>query len=195
MTAMSAKIAQLEGRLQAAESDLGLLRQTVHDLLLENRQLALGVDPRRLGSLADAEPGPAAATAGRSRADPPRDLLSFLELLRLGHFCERIHNLGAESVADLVDVEDPDLVALGFSQLERNRFFRAVRAQGLLSERGCVRAAAQEDGRCDEVGTLPPVTPLAELPSDATDALVERRQRRSLVARNTLRTGACWRRR
>ena len=36
----------------------------------------------------------------------PRDLLSFLELLRLGHFCERIHNLGAESVADLVDVED-----------------------------------------------------------------------------------------
>ena len=140
MTAMSTKIAQLEGRLQAAESDLGLLRQTVHDLLLENRQLALGVDPRRLGSLADdAEPGPAAATAGRSRADPPRDLLSFLELLRLGHFCERIHNLGAESVADLVDVEDPDLVALGFSQLERNRFFRAVRAQGLLSERAAIR--------------------------------------------------------
>lgn len=140
MTAMSAKIAQLEGRLQAAESDLGLLRQTVHDLLLENRQLALGVDPRRLGALADdVEPGPAAATAGRSRADPPRDLLSFLELLRLGHFCERIHNLGAESVADLVDVEDPDLVALGFSQLERNRFFRAVRAQGLLSERAAIR--------------------------------------------------------
>ena len=33
MTAMSAKIAQLEGRLQAAESDLGLLRQTVHATL------------------------------------------------------------------------------------------------------------------------------------------------------------------
>ena len=67
-------------------------------------------------------------TAAEQRA-VPHHLLSFLELLRLGHFCERIHNLGAESVADLVDVEDPDLVALGFSQLERNRFFRAVRAQ------------------------------------------------------------------
>jgi hypothetical protein len=136
------KMGLMDERQRTMEADLGLLRQTVHELLLENRRLALGVAPRALAqsrALASAEPLQPPPTAEPPSAAGDCGLGAYLERLRLGHFCDRVRNLGAETVADLVDVEADDLVALGMTKLEQNRFFRAVRAQGVLSERAAIR--------------------------------------------------------
>jgi hypothetical protein len=157
---LAERLGEIEERQRSMECDLGLLRNTVHDLLLENRRLAMGVAPkalaqsRVLSSSPESDELPTtsqhtcpdsvspsrhpAAVVGRSVACP-RDLDGFLERLRLGRFREHMRNLGAETVDDLVDVEADDLVALGMSKLEQNRFIRAVRAQGVLSERAAIR--------------------------------------------------------
>lgn len=159
---LSERLRDMDERQRDLESDLGLLRQTVHELLLENRRLALGVSPKALAqsrtlssSLGPHELPPKAQPTCVSPSNVsleaktdvvveqsfalPRNLDAYLEQLRLGHFCDRIRNLGADTVEDLVDVEADDLNALGMTKLEQNRFFRAVRAQGVLSERAAIR--------------------------------------------------------
>lgn len=143
-TTLADQFTSMENRQQQQEHDLGLLRSTVHALLLENRQLALGVSPKALQQqrvvLGQHDAAPVAPAQGPPLSgDVDMSLRAYLERLRLGHFTDRILNLGAEAVADLVDVEADDLEAIGMSKLERNRFFRAVQAQGLLSERAAIR--------------------------------------------------------
>lgn len=156
---LAERLAGIEERQRSLESDLGLLRNTVHELLLENRRLAMGVAPEALaqsrGPLSSSESHEPPPTSTQTRPDDvlpsrrdsavarsfagPRDIAAFLERLRLGRFRDHLRNLGAEIVEDLIDVEVEDLVALGMTKLEQNRFVRAVRAQGVLSERAAIR--------------------------------------------------------